>query len=251
MDTASRAFREGDARAVAGKVKQNWEVLSARAFGVEIDGCRFKCPGLPEEIWRTLIAGAYESAERRTIKQYIDRHSPVIELGGCLGVVSCITNQLLDRPRKHIVLEANPELGPISRSNATRNKCDFTLVNAALAYGCDDVKFWVNPDRPYSSALTPSNNKCREVSVPATTLKALFERYTVTRCSLVCDIEGQEYEMVKNELAVISDCISTIIIETHPRVIGQAKTEEMLTALASAGFQTRDIMDDVYVLTHA
>jgi len=79
----------------------------------------------------------------------------------------------------------------------------------------------------------------------------LFRQYPLTGCTLLCDIEGGEYEMVKNELPLISEHVSCLIVETHPRLKGQTQTEEMLAALVSGGFQTRDTANDVYVLTRS
>jgi FkbM family methyltransferase len=153
--------------------------------------------------------------------------------------------------QKHVVLEASPQFATVIKENATRNRCDLTIVNAALAYGCDHVKFWVNDERPYSSALTQVHEGGSEITVPATTLDALFKQFGTTKCSLVCDIEGQEYQMVKNELPLIAERVSCIIMETHPRLIGEEKTKEMIAALASAGFQTREVVSDVCVLARA
>lgn len=249
LDTARQALRAGGASAIAGLVEKNVRYAVASAVGVDVDGCRFVKQSFPEAVWRSLVAQEYESSERRTIKQYLDPRSAIIELGGGLGVVTCIANSLLDRPRKHIVVEASGDSAIIIRANATRNRCEVEIVNAALAYGCGNVTFWVNANLPYSNALMPIHQGCKEISVPATTLKALFGRYSLDRCSLLCDIEGQEYEMVMNELPLIRERVSCIFMETHPRLIGEAKTAEMLGALASSGFVTREIQSDVYVLT--
>ena len=120
------------------------QVLAARLTGIEIDGCRFKVPGFPDEVWRNLIIGDYEAPERRSIKQYLDPKSPLVELGGCLGVVACIADRLLEHPQKHIVVEASPQFVPVIRANAIRNKCELTIVNAALAYGCDNMTFYIS-----------------------------------------------------------------------------------------------------------
>lgn len=48
---------------------------------------------------------------------------------------------------------------------------------------------------------------------------------------------GGENEMIKNELPLIAEDISCIMIERHPRLIGQTQTEEMVAILVSAGFQ--------------
>ena len=246
--TAKAAFQNGGASALAVLVKNYLQLLRARAIGIEIDGCRFKVRRLTKDFWHGIVSGEYESSERQAIRQYLDPRHPVIELGGCLGVVTCILNRFLESPRMHVVVDASPECARTIKANAARNKCDVVVVNAAIAYNCDNVVFWVNPDRPYSNALQPIHPGCSQISVPATTLKALCEEYGVSGCSLVCDIEGQEYEMVKNELPLIAQCVTSMILETHPRLIGTEKTEEMLAALASVGFQIRDVIDDVYVL---
>jgi FkbM family methyltransferase len=227
--------------------RRNCQILAGRFIGVNIDGCRFKLPGFSEDIWRSLIADEYEYPERQTIKKYLNPQQPVVELGGCLGVVSCIANRLLDRPRKHIVVEASPRFAKIIGANAARNKCDLVLVNAAIAYGCESVTFWVNPALPYSSALTPIHAGCRKITVPTTTLKVLCEQFSIETSSLICDIEGQEYEMVMNELPILSEHFSSLILETHPRIIGRDKTDQMLAALSTSGFKILEIQDDVYV----
>jgi FkbM family methyltransferase len=248
VKSAKRTLHEGGVSGVAKRVERNLRSLAARATGVDIDGSRFTSEGFPEEVWQKLVAREYEDSEIQTIKRYLDRRSPIVEIGGGLGVIACVANRLLERPRKHIVVEASPQSASIIRANADRNQCDLQIVNAAVAYGCDDVTFWVNADRPYSNALMPVHEGCREIKVPATTLGILFEQHAITNCSLVCDIEGGEYEMVKSELPVISEHVSSIFMETHPRLIGEAKTEEMLASLKSAGFETRDVVNDVYVL---
>jgi FkbM family methyltransferase len=245
---ARLALRQEGISACVSRIATNLRVLVARVTGIEIDGSRFKVSGFPEEVWRDLMIGDYEASERRSIREYLDPQRPLVELGGCMGVVACIADRLLEQPQKHIVVEASPQFVPIIRANAIRNKCEFTIVNAALAYGCDNITFYINPQHPDTSSLTPLTQNLRPVNVPTTRLESLFEKYAITNCSLVCDIEGAEYEMIKNELSVISEHVSTMIMEVHPILIGQKKTLEMLSALASAGFQTRDIIGDVYIL---
>ena len=249
LGTARQALREGGVSAFAALFAKNLRYFAASAAGVEIDGCRFKRQTFPEEVWPALVSGEYERSERQMIKEYLDPESPIIELGGGLGVITCVGNSLLKRPRKHIVVEASSDSVSIIRANVARNNCEIKIVNAAIAYGSKDVTFWVNSDLPYSNGLTPARNSSRQITVPAITLATLFEQHPLTHCTLLCDIEGGEYEMVKNELPLISRHISCIIIETHPRIVGETQNEEMLAALASAGFQTRDAAEDVYVLT--
>ena len=55
--------------------------------------------------------GKYEVEEIKLLELIPDiNRLSVLELGGCLGVVSVILNKKLDNPEKHIVIEANPKL---------------------------------------------------------------------------------------------------------------------------------------------
>ena len=79
--------------------------------------------------------------ERRAVKKHLRRDLPVIELGGALGVVACITNKLLADPTAHVVVEANPLAIPQLQLNKESNHCAFEIVNRAIAYGVDAVTF--------------------------------------------------------------------------------------------------------------
>ena len=45
-----------------------------------------------------LLSGTYEKPEREAVLRYRQPNWSAIELGGCIGVVSCITNKLLKNP---------------------------------------------------------------------------------------------------------------------------------------------------------
>ena len=53
--------------------------------------------------------------------------------------------------------------------------------------------------------------------------------------SLICDIEGYEFDVVLNDAEVLRKA-STIILETHARFI-EAKTAQLLTRLEDLGFR--------------
>jgi hypothetical protein len=62
---------------------------------------------------------------------------------------------------------------------------------------------------------------------------------------LICDIEGHEYELVQRE-SQIFEKVDTLILETHARLIGEAKHSEMMAKLAELGFRTID--EDSFVV---
>src|SRR5580692_1992408 len=74
------------------------------------DGCTF---AIPKDVttmkYRAcFLQGTYEHEERELIRQWIKPTDRVIELGACLGIVSCVTNKLLADKSRHVVVEANP-----------------------------------------------------------------------------------------------------------------------------------------------
>lgn len=248
LRTFAELVRNGRGPELRQKVVENAKVLGARVTGVELDGCKFRNRHIPDAVMRSLISEQYEAAERSTIREHLDPTLPLVELGGGIGVIACIANQLLERPRTHVVVEANSEAVPIILANAKHNGCELSVVNFALAYGCSEVTFNVNRRRPYSSALVAIHRGTHQVTVPAITMARLFERFKIERCSLISDIEGAEYDMVANELPLLRRHVSVILMETHPKIIGQAKTDEMLEKLAGAGYHTLAIANDVHVL---
>ncbi len=74
----------------------------------------------------------YEIDERRLIKQFVRPEDSVIELGACLGVVSCVTNRLLQNPSRHLVVEANPYLISWLAQNRSLNGSEFIIEHCAV-----------------------------------------------------------------------------------------------------------------------
>lgn len=251
LTTAKYIARENGLRGVYSAVRQRIALarqlsLSRNIESVEIDGCIFDIAGLPNlPIKAALLDGTYEGPERAAVARYIRPELPVVELGACLGVVSCITNRLLSNPAAHLVVETNPNvLSHLQRNRAT-NCCGFEIVNAAIAYGQASVSFIPSADFWGSSLV--SVNGGEPVTVKTAQLGDLVSRRKFDSFTLICDIEGYEYDLVRNEAETLRSA-DTIILETHARIIGEQKTTEMLSALQSLGFRTVQKDTFVYVL---
>jgi FkbM family methyltransferase len=193
-----------------------------------------------------LLIGSYEEPERSAARRYIRPEHAVVELGGCIGVVACITNKLLTKPAKHIVVEANPFVVPLLQANRDTNRCSFTIVNRALAYDSATVSLMPSPDF-WGTTLHDSSNSRPRVDVPVTQLQTLVEDAQFDRFALICDIEGQEYVLVKNELDTLRKA-EVIIMELHPHLLGEDKVNEILAQLGTIGFQLSERAGAVVVL---
>ena len=68
-----------------------------------VDGCAIEVPKhLTTRTYRgCFMIGDYEAEERALIKRYLRPDDTVLELGACIGAVSCTTNKLLkDKSRR-------------------------------------------------------------------------------------------------------------------------------------------------------
>jgi FkbM family methyltransferase len=192
-----------------------------------------------------LFTNNYEAEERRAVARYLRRDLPVVELGGSMGVVACVTNRLLINKKAHLVVEANPLAIPHLELNRKLNHCKFEIVNRAIAYGVDSVTF-----RPSSSLCGNSitaDGDLPPVTVETVQLGELVRTRDFRRFNLVCDIEGLEYDLVCQESEVLK-MADTIIMETHARYFGEDKLRFMMSKLQDLGFNLVEETGFVVVL---
>jgi FkbM family methyltransferase len=194
----------------------------------------------------SLYFGIYEIPERDLVCRYIDRSLPTIEIGGSIGGVACITNRLLKNPRNHVVVEGSPLNIPTLTTNRDLNNCQFSIEPVAIAYDSENVMFSVA--NFMWGRIDPSGTK--QVSVPATTLRKLLEKYGFNTINLVSDCEGAEIEMVANEPDIFRTRVKCLVLETHEPERGREPTERTMAALEALGFdiQERDEKKDVFAM---
>jgi FkbM family methyltransferase len=212
-----------------------------------LDGCRFDLESnvITPSLEYLLLTGKHEAPERTLIRRHLDRSLPVVELGAALGVVSCVTNALLEQPANHVVVEANPDLLPVLDANRRRNRCGFAIVHGAIAYDSPVVSFAVASDILESSTRL---NTASTVDVPSTSLTAILRTYPFQRFNLVCDIEGAEIDLVLQESDVLRDHVDVLIIEVHDRLVGEQACGEMMRLLERLGFELLERMWDTVAM---
>lgn len=252
LNTTYRAFHEDGFRGMTSLLRVRVDFsrrlrAAQRLKSLNLDGCVIDMGQIPESQTKIDLAEqAYEVAERRLVPRYLDPHLPVVELGGCIGVVACLTNRILHNPERHVVVEANPLAIPLMTAIRDKNQCRFEILHKALAYGASSISF-----RPELNLCANSihHNTARgpSVTVPATTLRDIVNARGFESFNLICDIEGYEWELTCNEPDVLQKA-EVLLLETHARFIGDAKTAELLSRLASLGFRIVDQEETVVVL---
>jgi FkbM family methyltransferase len=216
----------------------NWFVgkyVELQGNRVALDGCVFSVDSLsiPTRLKSRFALDQYEGAERYLVKRYLIPSLPVIELGAGAGVVSCIVNRRLDDPCHHIVVEPNPSLIPLLAANRDRNGLHFRIVNRAYAYGRQSVDLDLSRDFVTASVCTTST---RMVHVPATSLRQLIDAAGFDLCSLICDIEGSELDLLRHELPCLTKQVARFIVEFHSTVDTEDTVVGLIQQLHAAGF---------------
>ncbi len=215
--------------------------------GFAFRGRPIELPGNLKLNFQELIADErYEAAEANLIDRFLPRNLPVVELGGCLGLISGHIARRLEAACELIVVEANPALADICLRNASLfgAKDNVRVINKAIAYGAATVAFRHSGNVHGNRMVDPANY--RTISVETTTLgdvAALLGQSATF--SLVCDIEGAEADMIASDRAVLERC-AVAIIELHPSMYDDAGTSDALVRqLHGAGLVQVAQEDDV------
>ena len=204
---------------------------------VRRDGLAFH---LDEEGVSTFTKGAiarrrHERQERTLLERHVPPETNVIELGGGVGYLTAIVDRRVDGAV--IVVEANPDLVPLLERNRAANDLDYEIVNAAYAPEREAVTFPVASNYKFSSRHKRSGNT---TVVPATSLERLVRRYDLDACALIVDVEGDEIELVREELDVLESVCDWLLIEFHAKMTGYEAVDTTRRRLETAGFRSLD-----------
>ncbi|MEO6034319.1 MAG: FkbM family methyltransferase [Verrucomicrobiota bacterium] len=197
------------------------------------DGCQFEIPRqLTSRTYRSCFLGnSYEAEERELIRKFIRGDDRVLEIGGCLGIVSCVTNKLIRDKQAHVVVEGNPHCIPAIHRNREINQCGFLVENCALS-NQTDVTFYLHP--VYIVGGSTQSESDRPVRVPGKSLGELDARYGPFS-ALIMDVEGAELESFEAAGNLLNK-YRLVIVELHPWAIGEEKVERCREILRNAGF---------------
>jgi FkbM family methyltransferase len=221
------------------------KLVELKGNKVQIDGLQFivNSPAIKTELKSRFLLNRYEKEEREAIKIYFDPNLPVIELGGCIGVISCLINKQLKSPKKQVVLEANPEMIPLLKINAKLNEAKFEILNLAFGYK-PKIDFYLHEKFVGGSAQRVT---ARKITVPATSLEKLRKKFKFSKFNLICDIEGAEVELFNIESKILQRYAKTIIIEVHPAIVGPKAVKKILNMLDDLKFKCLYNKGQVYV----
>ena len=124
------------------------------------------------------------------------------------------TNRFMAKIVKNLVtVEPNTNLNDIINNHKKINNVDFILENTIVSNNNTDiVEFHVNPFVLGSGLYSKSSNI---IKTKTTTISDLEKKHNLKFNTLHCDIEGFEFDFLKNNINEIKTKFNKIIIETH------------------------------------
>ena len=213
----------------------------------KFDGVEILVPYEFTDIWLRgqIQVNFYEKRERRHLKKYLEPESSVLELGGCLGVVSCVTNRLLRHPERHVVVEANPKLVPWIEKNKAHTGSSFTVENCILSNRASN-EFYIGPNILESSTHRKWQEK---ITVTGKTVDDLERAHGLKFDTLIMDIEGAELNFLRENRQWLRQ-LHTVILEIHPgkENLSVEEVAECRAILETAGLQIKVVDGLIWVL---
>lgn len=203
-----------------------------RPKSIAVDGIFVHVPNaLPYGVRKALYKETYERNERELVRMALRHGDRVLEVGSGIGVVGLLCAKIVGADNV-LCYEANPRMAELIASNFALNGLKPNLVNRAVSLRGGDVIFFRN-DNIVSSSLSGARGG-EATAVASDALNDVIERFRPT--VLVMDVEGAEVELLAQ---ADLGAIEKIVMEVHPKVVGDEATRTLLEHLGREGLACR------------
>lgn len=184
---------------------------------------------MPKHIAALLARGDYEGPERRALVGLLRPHDRVLEIGGCIGLLSLIAARIVG-PENVLVYEPNPQAAETARRNFDINGMPIRLVDCAVDAADGTATLGIRHGSWLGASLYHNTGE-REVVVTVEPIADIVAKERPT--TLVLDAEGAE-------VSILTHCplgeLRLIILELHPELIGESGVTVIQHTLSAAGF---------------
>jgi FkbM family methyltransferase len=193
-------------------------------------------------IYNVLANDRYERIEREMVEAAVRPFDSVVELGAGLGVISAMCARVCGDDYVH-AYEANPKMIPYIEETYRLNKVNPVLKNAILGREEGSVPFYLHKDFWESSTVPFPGGEI--VNVPVVNGSDALINCTF----LICDIEGGEADLFKG--LDLPASLKKILVETHPRIVGEKALDRLLADFYANGFELVGTGGDVWFLARS
>jgi FkbM family methyltransferase len=211
---------------------------------ITLDGLRFDVSSLSPKIRNRLLSGAYEAHEKEMCLEFLSSRDSVVEVGGAIGFISLLCQRKIGIGI-YSSFEANPRTLSILQRNHSLNGLVPRVWNIALGQADGFVDLEVGSDF-WENSICYNNSDgdgVKTTRVPSATLETLLHTAGHQPTTLIIDIEGAEQYI---DVSHIPDSVQKIIVELHPKVIGQDSAYNIVANLIQLGFRVARERDDTF-----
>jgi len=184
----------------------------------------------------SIFWGLYEKDEAFFVEKHLSGSYPVLELGGSLGIISCVIGKKL-LGRKLLVVEANRSLLPVIERNLSLNNIQNAFI---VCGGIGEGKhlYFIEGNRSYNGEIL-TQYRPHSIEVENVDVDSLLSAHGVGPFSLVSDIEGAENCLLFDSPSSLIKC-QEMIIELH-----QSYHKGRLLTVSDQKFQIRNLGFDI------
>lgn len=163
-----------------------------------------------------------ERWEQFIVKEHILPSDSVLELGGRFGSVSCVINNILDEPMKHIVIEPEEVVIPVLLENRKEHNSFFTVYKNII---CS------KPKKLICAGYATRAVDCTEsgdVAMLSITLEEITSHHGFSFTALVADCEGCMEDFVSNHMDFVRQLRFVTFEQDFPELSNYTNVKRML-----------------------
>jgi FkbM family methyltransferase len=211
----------------------------------ELEGVRLDLSDLSPRMREVVLSGNYERSEVTLCRQMLEPGDRILELGGAIGYVGlfCLKNL---QAAEVVSAEPNPRTAAILRRNYALNNLKPNVEEVAISDHDGILNLSTSDDFWGDNAFVANGTSApSQLKVATLTIRSLLQKQPSNFTVLISDVEGAESLIQWND---IPQCITKIIIELHPGIVGYTHAYHALNSIMNLGFSVESRMNDVLAL---
>lgn len=167
------------------------------------------------DFWGLYGTGVWEPALDDILRRYLTPRRTFVDVGAWIGPVTLLASRLAEHvfavepdPAAVVGFQAN------MRASSVRN---VTLCRCAIGPGTSTVTIGQTPGGAWGDSMTSVNHLDGDIlTVPAYSLRGLFEAYDITHCGLIkLDVEGAEAEILAQARDFLAELRVPLLVSLH------------------------------------
>ena len=165
-----------------------------------------------------------------------DCRQPILDIGAHIGMFPLYAS-ILNPNIKIIALEPEPKNYKLLKENLKQNHCKNVLTKQKAIIHTNETTadLYLSEDNHNHSTIKIINKSTKKLRVPAITLEKLIVQNKLNKIGLLkMDIEGAEFEIIKNMDQGTWSKIQNMVIEYHESE--QSKSPDLENIIRSHGF---------------